>query len=767
MNNSIRLFTVLVILCAGAGYADTVLIEAESFDSLGGWVVDQQAIDQMGSAYVLAHGLGKPVGDASTVVEFASTGRYHVWIRTRDWVGPWRVKGAPGKFQLLVEGRPLVTQFGTEGAEWHWQGGGVVDIAKTRVAVALDDLTGFEGRCDAIVFTTDSSFVPPNEVEALSEFRKRMLNLPDHPVDAGRYDLVVVGGGIAGTCTAVSAARLGLEVALLQNRPVLGGNNSSEVRVHLNGEINLPPYPALGDVVRELDGGFRGNARPANHYDDDRKLRVVEGEKNVHLFLDTHAYKVEMKGDEVAAVIARNTRTSRELRFGAPLFVDCTGDGTIGYLAGGDYRMGRESRTETGETLAPEEADKMTMGMSVQWYSGEAEEATEFPDCSWGVQFNQQSCQPVFRGDWNWEAGMNRNQITEAEYIRDYSLRVIYGNWAFMKNHSEQKAKYANLQLDWVAYVGGKRESRRLMGDLILCQQDIQQDTIFDDAFVTATWTIDLHYPNPQNTKHFPGEEFRSIAEFGKKNPYPIPYRCFYSRNVPNLFMAGRNISVTHVALGTVRVMRTCGMMGEVVGMAASLCKKHDATPREVYEKHLDELKGLARKGVGKLPRKTLASIPPEWLAKGGENFARKAKLKVSSCLDEEKYRPAVINDGKIDIRNNDTRWVSERAMPQWIEFTWDKPVTFNAARILTGWSQGVTTYPRDVIRDFSFQYYEGAEWKDIAAVTASHRFDWNGMLPKTTTRRIRLNITSAGGETARLWEVEFYRLKEAANAKE
>ncbi|MCD6394712.1 MAG: FAD-dependent oxidoreductase, partial [Planctomycetes bacterium] len=382
----------MVLLCAvfvpaACAKSRTVLVEAEAFDDPGGWMLDQQGIDQMGSPYMLAHGMGVPVADASTTVEFPSAGKYHVWVRTRNWAGPWDALAAPGRFQLLVDGQPLPVVFGVEGAKWHWQRGGVVDIGRRKVAIGLNDLTGFEGRCDAIVFTTDSGFVPPNEGKAMSAFRHELLNLPDEPEDAGEFDLVVVGGGMAGTCTAISAARLGLQVALIQNRPVLGGNNSSEVRVHLNGEINLPPYPALGDVVRQLDSGYRGNAQPADHYDDDKKLRVVRAEKNLHLFLNTHAFKVEKQGSKIAAVIARNTRTSRQLRFAAPLFVDCTGDGTIGFLAGADLRMGRESRSETGESLAPEKSDKMTMGMSVQWYSGQAKEPTTFPDCPWAVQF--------------------------------------------------------------------------------------------------------------------------------------------------------------------------------------------------------------------------------------------------------------------------------------------------------------------------------------------------------------------------------------------
>ncbi len=576
------------------------MVEAEGFDNLGGWVVDQQFMDQMGSPYVLAHGLGQPVTDATTSVALPATGRYRVWVRTRDWVATWAAPGAPGKFQLLINNKPLKNIFGTEGADWHWQDGGTVEIDKKQVTLALHDLTGFEGRCDAIVFTTNMDFIPPNQGKEMAAFRLKTLGLPKKPEDAGRFDLVVVGGGIAGTCTAVSAARLGLQVALIQDRPVLGGNNSSDVRVHLGGKINLLPYPALGNIVNELDSGHHGNAREAQFYDDQKKLRVVQEEENIHLFLNMHVNQVEKKGDRIVAVVAKHTRIGKELRFVAPLFTDCTGDGTIGFLAGAHWRMGRESQSQSGESLAPEKPDKMTLGTSVMWYSVENDEPISFPECPWALQFTEKTCQDATMGNWDWETGLHRDTIAEAEHIRDHMFRAIYGNWAFQKNNSRDKAKYANRKLAWIAYIGGKRESRRLLGDVILQQQDIQQNREFPDAFVPTTWSIDLHYPHPKNSKLFPGQEFRSVARHTHIQPYPIPYRCLYSRYIENLFMAGRDISVTHVALGTVRVMRTCGMMGEVVGLAASLCKKYNTTPRGVYQHHLAELKELAKRGVGK-----------------------------------------------------------------------------------------------------------------------------------------------------------------------
>ena len=617
-----------VLVLSGAAANASVLVEAEGFEQKGGWVVDQQAMDQMGSPFVLAHGLGIPVADATTTVRFPAKGTYRIWVRTRDWVSPWKAPGAPGKFQILVDGQASPTVFGTEGAEWHWQDGGTVAIDREKVPLALHDLTGFEGRCDAILFSADLDVTPPNDDPEMATFRRKLLGLPDAPEDAGQYDLVVVGGGMAGCCAAVSAARLGCTVALIQNRPVLGGNNSSEVRVGLSGLIHQEPYPRLGDLVDELGpiGHWNlweakrepdaprskrileiiaahpekktHNAGPESNYEDQKKLRVVQAEPNLHLFLNTHVFKAETQGNRITAVVARNIEDSREVRFRGHLFADCTGDGNLGFLAGADFREGREARSETGELLAPETADRLVMGTSVQWYSVVEESPSLFPDCPWAVQFDERSCQKVTRGDWDWETGMNRDQVTDIEQIRDHAFRVTYGNWSFLKNQSESKADFANRRLVWVAYIGGKRESRRLLGDVILAEQDVLQRRSYPDASVTTTWGIDLHYPNPENTKLFPGQEFRSIAKSKRIQPYAIPFRCLYSRNIQNLMMAGRNISVTHVALGTIRVQRTTGMMGEVLGMATSLCRRHRTMPRGVYEKHLDELKSLMVNGI-------------------------------------------------------------------------------------------------------------------------------------------------------------------------
>ncbi|MDD4226257.1 MAG: FAD-dependent oxidoreductase [Mariniphaga sp.] len=595
----VLLFALTLHLTTFSQSKNSLFLEAENFQNKGGWVVDQQFMDLMGSSYLMAHGMGRPVNQAETMAEFPSTGEYTVFVRTYNWTSPWSDGEGPGKFQLLVNGKETGPVLGASGSEWLWQHAGKVNVEEKRIRIGLKDLTGFNGRVDAIFFTKNH-LPPPNTLPDLTNFRKKQLKIPNKPKFAGEFDLVVIGGGVAGTTTAVSAARLGLQVAIIQDRPVLGGNNSSEVRVHLGGRINLKPFPELGNVVKEIGPSQGGNAQPASYYEDEKKMNVVLAEENISLFTNYRAFAVKMKKSTITEVHARHIENADELAFRAPLFADCTGDGTIGFLAGADYTMGRESRNEYGESTAPEKADRLTMGSSVQWYSVEEPNPVDFPVFQYGIAFNEENSEPVTMGEWTWETGMNFDQVSDFERIRDYGLLVVFSNWSTIKNTSPWKEEFQKRRLDWVAYIAGKRESRRLLGDLVLKEQDLTDYVIYPDASASTSWTIDLHYPDPENTKHFPESEFKSIAVHKKIHPYPVPYRCFYSRNVDNLFMAGRNISVTHVALGTVRVMRTTGMMGEVVGMAASVASKHNTNPRGVYENYLDELIELMKKGVGR-----------------------------------------------------------------------------------------------------------------------------------------------------------------------
>ena len=560
--------------------------------------MDQQFMDLMGSPYLMAHGMGRPVPDASTVVDIPENGKWHVYVRTFNWTSPWTSQDGPGAFKVKLGGNTLKAVLGTKGDRWQWEYAGKVSLKAGKTSVSLSDMTGFNGRCDALYLTTEEGDVPPSESIALKTFRNNLLNLPVPRTE--EYEFVVVGGGIAGMCAAVAAARLGCKVALVNDRPVLGGNNSAEVRVHLGGHVEIGPNKGLGRMIREFGHLKKGNAQPAENYEDERKQAFINAEENIDLYPCFRAVEVRKEGNKVVSVLIRHIETAQEIWLEAPLFSDCTGDGTIGFLAGAHYHMGREARHEYGEILAPETSDKLTMGASVQWYSRKYSDVTSFPEFSYGVKFDESNCEKVTMGEWKWETGMNYDQIYDAERIRDYGLLVVYSNWSYLKNHLKDNEKYRDRSLEWVAYIAGKRESRRLLGDYILKQDDIDKNVFHEDGSFTASWSIDLHFPDPENSRKFPGAEFKAATVHNWIYPCTVPYRCLYSRNIDNLFMAGRNISVTHVALGTVRVMRTTGMMGEVVGMAAYLCGKHDCSPRQIYQSHLPELKALMQEGVGK-----------------------------------------------------------------------------------------------------------------------------------------------------------------------
>ncbi|MBI5693933.1 MAG: FAD-dependent oxidoreductase, partial [Verrucomicrobia bacterium] len=406
-----------------------VLVEAEGFAQRGGWVVDPQFMDLMGSPYLLAHGLGRPVADATTTVNIAVAGRYRVWVRTKDWVAQWQAPGAPGRFQILVNGRALATTFGTVGAQWHWQDGGLVELPAGGVALALHDLTGFEGRCDAILFARDPGFVPPNEDPAMARWRRVCLKQAEQPEPGGEFDFVVTGGGIAGTCAALAAARLGLKVALVQDRPVLGGNNSSEVRVWLQGARNEEPWPHVGDVVAELEQDRRAHYGPANTadlYEDAKKLAIVRAEPNLTLLLEHRVNAVEVTGGRLRAVIAQSTTSGRRLRLAGRWFADCTGDAGVGALAGADFEI--EAKGHMGPCNlwnVCECPDDKALETGTVAAAG----PVAFPRCPWALDLSDKpfpgrsrtAPDPNKLGGWYWESGFDRDPIREMEYIRDWN----------------------------------------------------------------------------------------------------------------------------------------------------------------------------------------------------------------------------------------------------------------------------------------------------------------------------------------------------------
>ncbi|HEG43790.1 MAG TPA: FAD-dependent oxidoreductase, partial [Phycisphaerales bacterium] len=276
----LSLFLTALIFLSASGLAGTVLVEAEGFDDTGGWVVDQQFMQVMGSPYLLAHGMGEPVADAVTTVTFPSTGTYKMWVRTKDWVpGAWT---APGRFQVLIDGTAVGGTFGTI-AGWTWQDGGTINVTNTQVQIKLHDLTGFDGRCDAIYFDTNTSAVPVdfdvNNPHLNRQWRNGLLGLPDTPPDGGTFDVVIVGGGIAGCAAAMAAEKEGLTVALIQDRPLLGGNNSSEIRVHTEG--------IHGDgtaILSQIDGCCWANNSPDSIISQAKRTATMNAVTGVTIF---------------------------------------------------------------------------------------------------------------------------------------------------------------------------------------------------------------------------------------------------------------------------------------------------------------------------------------------------------------------------------------------------------------------------------------------------------------------------------------------------
>ncbi|TBL77662.1 FAD-dependent oxidoreductase [Paenibacillus thalictri] len=444
-------------------------------------------------------------------------------------------------------------------------------------------------------------------------------------------DITVIGGGLSGVCAAVAAARLGSKVALVQNRPVLGGNSSSEIRVWVCGATGhgVNRYSRETGIMGEmfLENQYT-NPEGNPYYWDIIVLETVRNEPNIQLFLNTDVHEVETDTDgedqKIRSVTGWMMGSERRIRFESPVFLDCSGDGLIGFLAGAKFQLGREAKHEYNEAWGQEVADDIQLGSTLLFYTKDVGFPVKYVAPSFAKDITQTPI-PMQRviqsGDsgcfyWWIEFGGEMDIAHDNESIRDELQSVIYGIWDYIKNSGNYQAD--NLTLEWVGNLPGKREYRRFIGDYVYNQNDIEGQVEFEDRVTFGGWSIDLHDP-----KGMYGEV--GSKHLQPKGIYHIPFRSLYSVNVPNLLFAGRNFSATHVAFGGTRVQGTCATMGEAAGTAASLCVLKGVSPRELHRSHLQELQmTLLRQDASMIG----LSLPIEG------NLAPLAKVSASSTMD-------------------------------------------------------------------------------------------------------------------------------------
>ena len=411
-------------------------------------------------------------------------------------------------------------------------------------------------------------------------------------------DLCVVGGGLGGMLTALSAARHGVKVALMQDRPVLGGNASSEIRMHVCGAgtrvRNLQETGIMEEIM--LENMYRNPSRNYTIWDS-ILYEKIRFEKNIDLMLNCACCDLTMEGDRIKSVRGFQMTTYTWHTVEAKLFADCSGDSILAPLSGAGYRVGREAKSQFQEEFGLEVPDQKTMGMSLLIHCRETDHFCPFTPPKWAYTFHTDAemnhkphqCLTQLNTNFYWiELGGEMDTLHDTEEIRDELLKIAFGVWDHMKNQGDHGAD--NWELEWIGFLPGKRESRRYVGDYTLTQNDVESGAAFPDEVAYGGWQIDNHLPGGF---FMDGEAGNHLQKRRLVEPYGIPLRCLYSVNVPNLLFAGRNISATHIAFSTTRVMSTIGVMGQAAGTCAAVALKYGLTPRQVDREKIREVQRL------------------------------------------------------------------------------------------------------------------------------------------------------------------------------
>lgn len=511
-------------------------------------------------------------------------------------------------------------------------------------------------------------------------------------------DLAIVGGGMAGVCAALAAARNGLRVTLVQDRSVLGGNASSEVKMHIVGADCHGSRPGAREsgIIEELrlEDAVRNPHRCYSQWD----LLLYEKLKNepgITLLLDTTCLSCTQDATTraIQSVYALRNSTDDLFEIHASFFADCSGDGKLAFEAGADYHIGREAKSDFGESLAQDQPDKHTLGSSILITGKKHESPRPFLAPSWIRRFTKQDLKhrPVHSyeyGYWWFEWGGQHDTIKDNEMIRHELLRIALGIWDYIKNSGDHPDS-ANWTLDWVGSIPAKRESRRLLGPHVLMEPDLRNGKIFEDAVAYGGWAIDIHPPCGVDVPDEP-----PFTPTHLDGLYTIPFRCLYSRNIPNLLFAGRNISATHAAFASTRVMATCAIMGQAIGTAAHIALQHRAPLADIPAKALQQQ--LIRDDA----------FIPTYQNEDPADHARKAIVSASSF--KEGFEPQLVTDGITrDLIGSFGPWADQkphhwesRELPAILELEFKEPVEINVIHLTfdTGFQRELILTPSDYI---------------------------------------------------------------------
>lgn len=581
-------------------------------------------------------------------------------------------------------------------------------------------------------------------------------------------DIVIAGGGMSGVCAALAAARNGAQVVLIQDRSVLGGNASSEVRMHIvgadhHGGRNDTDSRESG-ILEEirLETAMTNPQRSAPFFDV-LLYDLVNKESNINLLFNTHVYGVNMKNENTIESIQASRHSTEDMfTIKAHVYMDCTGDGRLGAEAGADARMGREGQDEYGESLAPPVADDKTLGSSILITAKKHNRPMKFIPPAMTHKFDgplpHRGIGSYEYGFWWNEWGGDLNIIKDNEIIRDELLATALGIWDLVKNSGHYKDS-ENWALEWIGAIPGKRESRRFIGDHVLIEQEVKRGELFEDGVAFGGWPIDLHPPGGVHSSEPP---YVSIP-----GPmYNIPFRCLYSRNINNLLFAGRNISASHVAFGSTRVMGTCSVMGQAAGTAAALCAKHKCTPRELCRDNIQEL------------QQTL--LKDDAYIIGAENsdpydLARTAWVNSSSAIPGWYKADNVTNGVTRGVKRVMNRWASlpDQTMPQWIELQFQEEQQIKEIHLTfdTGLNRQLTLTHADghhakqvwgpqpeTVRDYEIQVLHGESSETVCQVEGNYQRKKIHTFDSKAASGIRVKVNATNGDSsARIMEVRAY----------